>query len=268
LSYVVNATVVPASRGLEPLQLGTILLLTDDEPVNALETPYGTFEPNEGVTALMSPNGPVSHTATYNLVEVDELLVDGESYTLNVDFIIVKDVIPESITFRIYALAQTGVEEYYDETYTVSLGTTWAEWVEEVFDENAPSNGNWTITAEGKVYFPEVYFTSGAIALKDSNGNYVKGTDVIKSGLYTDGVNTPKVTFRIYAKTGAEEYYDVTFTVANGTTWAEFCENSYAEGLGDYAWNYDNNGRVYSKVNGFNISGVTASDVIESRTYS
>ena len=40
LSYVVNATVVPASRGLEPLQLGTILLLTDDEPVNVLETPY------------------------------------------------------------------------------------------------------------------------------------------------------------------------------------------------------------------------------------
>lgn len=40
LSYVVNATVVPSSRGLEPLQLGTILLLTDDEPVTALETPY------------------------------------------------------------------------------------------------------------------------------------------------------------------------------------------------------------------------------------
>lgn len=40
LSYVVNATVVPASRGLEPLQLGTILLLTDDEPVTTLETPY------------------------------------------------------------------------------------------------------------------------------------------------------------------------------------------------------------------------------------
>lgn len=40
LSYVVNATVVPASRGLEPLQLGTILLLTDDTPVTTLETPY------------------------------------------------------------------------------------------------------------------------------------------------------------------------------------------------------------------------------------
>lgn len=40
LSYVVNATVVPASKGLEPLQLGTILLLTDDEPVVALDMPY------------------------------------------------------------------------------------------------------------------------------------------------------------------------------------------------------------------------------------
>ena len=40
LSYVVNATTVPASRGLEPLQLGTILLLTDDEPVNALDGDY------------------------------------------------------------------------------------------------------------------------------------------------------------------------------------------------------------------------------------
>lgn len=40
LSYVVNASVVPASRGLEPLQLGTILLLTDDVPVNALTGDY------------------------------------------------------------------------------------------------------------------------------------------------------------------------------------------------------------------------------------
>lgn len=40
LSYVVNATVVPANKGLEPLQLGTILLLTDDEPAVALDMPY------------------------------------------------------------------------------------------------------------------------------------------------------------------------------------------------------------------------------------
>ena len=40
LSYVVNATALSASRGLEPLQLGTILILTDDVPVTALDGDY------------------------------------------------------------------------------------------------------------------------------------------------------------------------------------------------------------------------------------
>ena len=40
LSYVVNVSTIPASQGLEPLQLGTILLLTEDEPVNALSGDY------------------------------------------------------------------------------------------------------------------------------------------------------------------------------------------------------------------------------------
>jgi hypothetical protein len=40
LSYVLSATAVPASRGLQPKQLGTILILTDDEPVSTLEGSY------------------------------------------------------------------------------------------------------------------------------------------------------------------------------------------------------------------------------------
>lgn len=40
LSYVVNATTVPSSRGLQPLQLGTILLLTEDTPVTPLDGEY------------------------------------------------------------------------------------------------------------------------------------------------------------------------------------------------------------------------------------
>ena len=40
LSYVVNVSTVPSSRGLEPLQLGTILLLTDDAPVGTLAEDY------------------------------------------------------------------------------------------------------------------------------------------------------------------------------------------------------------------------------------
>jgi len=40
LSYVVNVSTIPASQGLEPLQLGTILLLTDDETVQPLSGDY------------------------------------------------------------------------------------------------------------------------------------------------------------------------------------------------------------------------------------
>ena len=40
LSWVVSATAVAASQGLEPLQLGTILILTDDEPVQSLTEDY------------------------------------------------------------------------------------------------------------------------------------------------------------------------------------------------------------------------------------
>lgn len=40
LSWVVSAAAVTASQGLQPLQLGTILILTDDEPVNALSDDY------------------------------------------------------------------------------------------------------------------------------------------------------------------------------------------------------------------------------------
>lgn len=50
LSYVVNATTVPASRGLEPLQLGTILLLTEDSPVSPLDGDYIISRTASGVT--------------------------------------------------------------------------------------------------------------------------------------------------------------------------------------------------------------------------
>ncbi len=40
LSWVVSATAVAASQGLEPLQLGTILILTDDTPVQSLTEDY------------------------------------------------------------------------------------------------------------------------------------------------------------------------------------------------------------------------------------
>lgn len=50
LSYVVNATTLPASRGLQPLQLGTILLLTEDAPVSPLDGDYIISRTASGVT--------------------------------------------------------------------------------------------------------------------------------------------------------------------------------------------------------------------------
>lgn len=52
LSYVVNATTVPASRGLEPLQLGTILLLTEDEPITAIDGDYIISRTASGVNNI------------------------------------------------------------------------------------------------------------------------------------------------------------------------------------------------------------------------
>lgn len=40
LSYVVNVSTIPASQGLQPLQLGTILILTEDDPVQTLGADY------------------------------------------------------------------------------------------------------------------------------------------------------------------------------------------------------------------------------------
>lgn len=52
LSYVVNATTVPATRGLQPLQLGTILLLTEDSPVTPLDGDYIISRTASGVTNI------------------------------------------------------------------------------------------------------------------------------------------------------------------------------------------------------------------------
>lgn len=60
LSYVVNVSTIPASQGLQPLQLGTILLLTEDEPVSALS---GDYLLTRNATAAYNAFGTESTTA-------------------------------------------------------------------------------------------------------------------------------------------------------------------------------------------------------------
>ena len=63
LSYVVNVSVLPSSRGLQPLQLGTILILTDDEPVSELSGDYVLSRTATGITNVFG-----TESATAELV--------------------------------------------------------------------------------------------------------------------------------------------------------------------------------------------------------
>ena len=169
----------------------------------ALETPYMEFEPNEGRIALMSDMGPVSHTETGNLVYVNDLLVDGESYTLNVDFIIAKDVVlpdqepeepeepeepdvpeepdtPEGtdlVTFNIHVERGPASLDYAD---TVEKGTTWAEWCAKM-NEAAIAAGVGEIWVNAGGY---VSNNMDGFVVKDSNGNKVLWDSEIVSGEY------------------------------------------------------------------------------------
>lgn len=60
LTYVVNVSGVAAGQGLTPKQLGTILILTDDEPVNTLE---GDYILSRTLTTITNTFGTESTTA-------------------------------------------------------------------------------------------------------------------------------------------------------------------------------------------------------------
>ena len=81
LSYVVNATAVTASQGLLPLQLGTVLILTDDEPVNALD---GNYMLARTATAVGQAFGTTS--ATYAMANAvfaqNPNILNGDGYVV------------------------------------------------------------------------------------------------------------------------------------------------------------------------------------------
>ena len=60
LSYVINVTAVQPSRGLEPKQMGTILILTDEQPANAIS---GSYMIARTATAVANQWGTETETA-------------------------------------------------------------------------------------------------------------------------------------------------------------------------------------------------------------
>lgn len=91
LSYVVNATTIPASRGLEPLQLGTILLLTEDSPVSPLDGDYIISRTASGVTNVFG-----TETTTAKMVNT---IFAQTPNILNADgYVIVAPYLPNVVT--------------------------------------------------------------------------------------------------------------------------------------------------------------------------
>lgn len=60
LNYVINVTAVQPSRGLEPKQMGTILILTDEQPANAIS---GSYMIARTATAVANQWGTETETA-------------------------------------------------------------------------------------------------------------------------------------------------------------------------------------------------------------
>ena len=52
ITYVVSASAVTPQRGLEPLKLSTILLLTTDEPLSAIDGSYIISRTLTGITNI------------------------------------------------------------------------------------------------------------------------------------------------------------------------------------------------------------------------
>lgn len=78
LSYVVNATTIPAARGIEPLQLGTILLLTEDEPVTPLDGDYIISRTASGITNVFGTETTTAKMANTIFAQTPNILnADG-----------------------------------------------------------------------------------------------------------------------------------------------------------------------------------------------
>lgn len=77
ISYVVNATAVAGGRGLEPLQLSTILLLTDEDYVQEFEGDYMIARTASAVINAFGTNSTVGKMASAIFAQNPNILNNG-----------------------------------------------------------------------------------------------------------------------------------------------------------------------------------------------
>lgn len=96
LSYVINVTAVQPSRGLEPKQMGTILLLTDEQPANAISGSYMIARTATAVATQWGTETETAKQAQMIFAQTPNILVGG-GYVIVANYL-EEETLAEAIT--------------------------------------------------------------------------------------------------------------------------------------------------------------------------
>lgn len=96
LSYVINVTAVQPSRGLEPKQMGTILILTDEQPANAISGSYMIARTASAVANQWGTETETAQQAQMIFAQSPNILVGG-GYVIVANYL-EEETLAEAIT--------------------------------------------------------------------------------------------------------------------------------------------------------------------------
>lgn len=96
LSYVINVTAVQPSRGLEPKQMGTILILTDEQPAKAISGSYMIARTATAVANQWGTETEIAQQAQMIFAQSPNILVGG-GYVIVAKYL-AEETLAEAIT--------------------------------------------------------------------------------------------------------------------------------------------------------------------------
>lgn len=200
ISYVVQATAVPASAGLEPLQMGTILLLTDEEPTGDLTGSYMIARSASTVGQMFGTTGEVYQQAQIIFAQNPNILAAG-GYLIVAPYLNAEETYSQAIT----RLSQ--------DVYFQGVITTRA-----VEDTDAVAASTTVQAMQNCILFLPASSTD---ALTTSTGLFdqTKSNQFTKNLLYTFGAdsNTQALNARLFAAAYASRGLSVNYSGSNTT---------------------------------------------------
>lgn len=97
LNYVINVTAVAPSQGLEPKQMGTILILTDETPANAISGSYMIARTATAVATQMGTETETAKQAQMIFAQSPNILVGG-GYVIVAPYLSAEETLAAAIT--------------------------------------------------------------------------------------------------------------------------------------------------------------------------